>query len=367
MPAIRSANMNQAASVKHLQDGPTARSTYRFVQVLRAVAAIMVVLHHSTILLRERDGIGHNWINGASGVDIFFVISGFVMTLSSAPLLNVRHPARIFLARRIERIVPLYWLVTTIKVVTVLAVPAVAINALGTPWHIFSSYFMLPSAGYEPVILAGWTLNFEMAFYVLFAIALATRLSLLKVIAPVLLVVAFLAGMSPHRDSHTLPFYANTMVLEFLFGILLAKTLPHARRLSQPVACLFIIIGFLVLLLWAYPNFTLYRGILWGVPALAIVWAAIALEYRWGYLAPGWMLELGDASYSIYLTHGLVLPVVGMAMVHGTTRSDPVRWAILFAIVVLCVISGELTYRFIELPITRWFKGRRKTAIHAHA
>jgi exopolysaccharide production protein ExoZ len=361
--------MKNAASIKHLQDGPTARYTYRFVQVLRAIAALMVVLHHSTILLHDRDGIGYNWINGASGVDIFFVISGFVMTLSSAPLLNARHPARVFLARRIERIVPLYWVVTTLKVVTVLAVPAVAINALGTPWHIISSYFMLPSAGYEPVILSGWTLNFEMAFYVLFAIALATRISLLKVVAPVLLIVSFLAGMSPHRDSHTLPFYENTIVLEFLFGILLARFLPLARRLAQPAAFSFLIAGFLVLALWAYPNFTLYRGILWGIPALAIVWAAVALEYRWGYFAPNWTLELGDASYSIYLTHGLVLPVVGIALehMHIIANSDAARCAILFAIVLLCALCGKITYRLVELPITRWLKGRRKTAVPAHA
>jgi exopolysaccharide production protein ExoZ len=360
--------MPQQASLKHLQDGPTARSTYRFVQVLRAIAALMVVLHHCTILLIERNGIGYNWVNGAAGVDIFFVISGFVMTISSAPLLSTKHPARTFLARRIERVVPLYWLVTTVKIVTVLAIPALAIHAIGTPWHIVSSYFMLPWSGYEPVLIAGWTLNFEMAFYVLFAIALATRVRLLWVVAPVLVVLSVLAGMSPNRDPHTLPFYENTMVLEFLFGVLLAKSLPHARRMSTVAALALILVGFGLLLIWPHPNFSIYRGILWGIPALAIVWGAVALDFRWGYIAPAWLLELGDASYSIYLTHGLVLPVVGMALTHISipAHSNAARYAVLAAIAAFCALCGEVTYRLIELPVTRWFKGRRKTAVPAH-
>jgi len=100
-------------SVEHLQDGPTAsRPTYRLIQVLRAIAALMVVLHHAFLMLRDRNGLGYgNWINGGAGVDIFFVISGFVMTVSSAPLHSSRHPAWTFLAWRLERIVPMYWLV----------------------------------------------------------------------------------------------------------------------------------------------------------------------------------------------------------------------------------------------------------------
>jgi len=102
--------------VGHLQDGPTAsRPTYFLIQVLRAIAALMVVVFHTTTMLADRNALPvREWVNGASGVDIFFVISGFVMTVSSAPLRKSRHPARTFMARRIERIVPMYWLVTTL-------------------------------------------------------------------------------------------------------------------------------------------------------------------------------------------------------------------------------------------------------------
>jgi peptidoglycan/LPS O-acetylase OafA/YrhL len=351
-------------TLKHLQDGPTAsRPTYRLVQVLRAVAALMVVMHHSTILIADRTHAGSNWVNGGAGVDIFFVISGFVMTISSAPLVATKHPARTFLARRLERILPMYWLITTLKVLFVLAAPALAVNALGTPWHVISSYLMFPS--YEPVIIAGWTLNFEMAFYVLFAVALAWRVPVLRVAAPVLLVAVVLGVTPPGRDRHLIPFYENSMVIEFLFGILLAKSLPMVRRIAWPVAVAMAAVGLAALLFWVAPNFSMWRGVLWGVPALAIVCGAVVLEGRMGRSAPRWLMELGDASYSIYLTHGLALPALGYLVMHITLRSTLQYWAMLFALIVCCALVGEATYRLVELPITRWFKGRRRTAVPA--
>jgi peptidoglycan/LPS O-acetylase OafA/YrhL len=296
-------------------------------------------------------------------VDIFFVISGFVMTVSSAPLLTATHPARTFLARRLERILPMYWIVTTLKVALLLAVPALAMNALGTSWHVLGSYLMFPS--YEPVIVAGWTLNFEMAFYVLFATALAWRVPVLRVVAPVLLLAVLLGAIPPSRDTHLVPFYENSMVIEFLFGILLAKALHRVRRIAWPVAAAMVLLGFATLLFWADPNFSLFRGELWGVPALAVVCGAVALEGRIGLRAPAWLLELGDASYSIYLTHGLVLPAFGIWLSHAGRAFSTQRYALLCGLVVCCTMVGEAAYRVIELPITRWFKGRRHTAVPA--
>src|ERR1700675_3528856 len=94
------------------------------VQALRAIAALMVVLVHSiylwhTRILHEPDP--RYWMNGAAGVDIFFVISGLVMTLSLPGMSRFKHKARVFLWRRITRIVPLYWFATTLKAVLLVA------------------------------------------------------------------------------------------------------------------------------------------------------------------------------------------------------------------------------------------------------
>ena len=361
--------MNGAAGrVEHLQDGPTAsRPTYRLIQVLRAIAALMVVVHHAILMLHERNGLPvRNWINGGAGVDIFFVISGFVMTISSAPLRGTRHPARTFLARRLERIVPMYWLLTTLKVLLVLAVPMLAINGLGTPWHVIASYLFLPTAQ-EPVVVVGWTLIYEMAFYAMFVAVLALRASLLKTLAPVLVVLALLP-LIPHLSLPAMAaWYAKTIVLDFLYGILLALGLRWVLRMPSALAIVLVVAGFVPLLIWPEPNFSFWRGVLWGLPAAGVVAGSLAMERRWGAKVPRWPLELGDASYSIYLVHGFVLPVFGVML----ARLGDQWWGVLpVSVVVMVVLSaacGDGVYRLVERPITRWFKGRRRTAIPANA
>jgi peptidoglycan/LPS O-acetylase OafA/YrhL len=353
-----------------LQAGPTAvRPAYRLIQVLRAVAAVMVVAHHTTILMFARQFWTGNWVNGGGGVDIFFVISGFVMTISSAPLRQAPHPARTFLARRLERILPLYWALTTFKVLTVVVAPALAANALGGWWHVAASYLMLPSLdpgrGMDPVLLVGWTLNFEMAFYVLFAVALATRTALLKVLAPALLLAALLATLKVPAPGVT-GFYLNTMVLEFLYGMVLATLLHRAVRVPEPLAWALALGGFYALCELPEVLFA-YRGYTWGLAALCTVWGAVALERRWGPRAPRWLLELGDASYSIYLVHGFVLPLAGFALVRLATRAHATERVELGCIVAFATLCGEAVYRGLERPMMQWFKGRRKTAVPANA
>jgi exopolysaccharide production protein ExoZ len=340
--------------------------------VLRAVAALMVVAHHATIMLGVRNGlIVGNWLVGASGVDIFFIISGFVMTISSEPLLRVRHPARIFLARRLERIAPLYWLMTTLKIALVLAAPAMAINELGGWRHVVDSYLFVPGlfehpAG-DPVVVVGWTLNFEMAFYALFALALAARVSLLKVVTPVLIVVALLAPvLSVHRVP-VLAFYCNPIVLEFLFGMLLARAVRLWGTPPVWISLVLVLAGFVVLVNTPMAIVSLWRWSIWGLPAVAIVTGTLGLERKFGRAAPRWLLAMGDASYSIYLAHTFVLPLIGAGLMRFGQQWPGVIPVSIALSVGLSMVAGWILYRLVELPIMRYFKGRRRTAIPAVA
>src|ERR1700730_16181483 len=136
------------------------------VQALRAIAALAVVLCHADQI--------HRWLLGlkdpypleqlASGVDLFFVISGFVMVYSSRDLFAVKGAARTFFTRRVARIVPPYWAVMVI---------AIPLMALPSDWRsLLGSYLFIPyrapGDNIVPVYGVGWTLNFEMFFYALF-------------------------------------------------------------------------------------------------------------------------------------------------------------------------------------------------------
>ena len=358
------------------QDGPTAaRPTYRLVQILRALAALMVVAHHAMIMLAERNHLPvPNWIAGSSGVDIFFVISGFVMTISSAPLRRATHPARTFLARRLERVVPMYWLVTTLKVCVLLLAPALAMNGLGGWPHIAWSYLFLPSLSpegrFEPVVVVGWTLNFEMAFYLLFAGALGLRWRPIAVLGPVLIALPLLYLLPPQRSAiwlaplpYELFFYISSLLWEFLFGMVLGLGVRYLRRLGWGWGLFLVLAALCPLWGWNAPGLSYWRGLMWGLPAMAVVAGAVILEARWGAHSPRWALELGDASYSIYLVHTFTLPAVGLCLAMWPHRWPGEIPIALLVTVVLSALSGELLYRAVERPIMGWFKGRRRTAV----
>ena len=357
---------------QHGQEGPTARRpTYFLIQILRALAALMVVAHHASIMLAQRCHLPiPNWINGASGVDLFFVISGFVMAISTAPLRKAAHPARTFLARRVERVVPMYWLVTTIKVVALMLFPALGLNALGGARHVLFSYLFWPSMNpqglVEPVVVVGWTLSFEMAFYLLFALALALRAKPLWVLLPPFLVLGFWPLFHTPAAEIPLQFFANTLPLEFVFGLLLGMNVGTLKRLSWGWGVLLLVGGLLPLFLWRSPMFTVYRGFQWGIAAVAVVTGALILERAWGAHSPRWMLELGDASYSVYLTHTFALPLVGLLIERLHPAWHAVGWAMLLSIVT-SALAGDAVYRLVERPTVAWFKGRRQTAVPAGA
>src|SRR5271168_1999681 len=200
------------------------RAEIRMVQALRAAACLLVVIYHARLAAGGANTI-RSWPNGAAGVDLFFVISGYVMVASSTELMARPDGWRVFLARRLRRIVPLYWLLTAAKLAVTELVPALTPHTRPTWWNVCASLAFIPArdaAGFiRPVLPVGWSLNFELFFYALFAVALALRLSPLW-LTPVLAGVA--AAGSFYTPTWPAPLIlANGMVLEFAAGVALAS------------------------------------------------------------------------------------------------------------------------------------------------
>ena len=353
---------------EHGQEGPTAsKPVFLLIQALRGLAALMVVAHHSSILVLERLNLGYNWVNGGSGVDLFFVISGFVMTISTAPLRDAPHPARTFLARRLERIVPMYWIVTLVRVGTLLVWPNSSRNDIGDWRHVVSSLLFIPSLNLhvlqEPILLVGWSLNFEMAFYLLFALALVMRRPPVWVVGVPLMLAGLIDLLGPAASQPWVAYYRRSVLLEFAGGMLLARFLPQLRRVPSWVALGIVLLAFRPL--WTFQEATIItmRGVVWGVPAIAVVAGVLSLEARWGRYVPRWALRIGDASYSIYLVHTFVLPAVGLLLVHLRNSWRYEVTTLVATSVGLSSLAGIVAYQGIERPINQWFRGRRRTAV----
>ena len=339
---------------------------FRLLQPLRAFAALTVVAHHLSILLGERNHLPVRiWRQGASGVDIFFVISGFVMALTTRSMPSTTETAGRFLVRRLQRIVPLYWLLTLVMLL--LRDAGVGGTSSPSELQLLASLLFVPmrnSVGnFHPVLVVGWTLNFEMAFYLLFALALLARVRAEWVLVPALVLLATSAVHGAPRLPGPLEGYQNSVVLEFLYGVALARLLPWVVRVPAWLACVLACAGLTMIFVSGAPETSVWRGVLWGLPATIVVCAVLALEKPWGKRLPHWPVELGDASYSIYLTHGFVLPALGLLLArthHETLAAIPLAVALGLAI---CLVIGEGTYRCIERPVILWFKGKRRSAL----
>jgi exopolysaccharide production protein ExoZ len=341
------------------------RRDYLCVQALRAVAAALVVVHHSISLWLEQ--VMHtpnapHWTNGASGVDIFFVISGFVMTISLPGLAGKPNKAGVFLGRRFTRIVPLYWAALTVQLTQIKLNRAVALDNILTPWRVAASYLFIPARNGKgemfPLVTVGWTLNYEVFFYLLFACALAFNISPLAFLTPVLTAVALL-GLVRTQAWPDCTSLLSPVVIEFLFGVVLAHMALRRRLPRTATATVLLTGGFIALMLM--PEVPSPWGYLaWGLAATAVVTGAVGLEDAIGHRVPCWLLAAGDASYALYLTHNFLLPHVGNLLRVTRITGRPALAASILLSLAVSFPFAILIHRIIERPLMSLFKKRRE-------
>lgn len=285
------------------------------------------------------------------------------MAISLPGLAGRPHKARLFLWRRFTRIVPLYWAAITLKVIQLTIRPSKSLNCLMTPWRVIASYLFIPAkngAGdYFPIVVVGWTLNFEVFFYLLFAVALALDISPLAFLTPVLTAIAFLGTLRQPSWPDCAAF-ASPLVLEFLYGVILAHFAMRQTLPGRVWAAILLAGGFIALLLLPAVHSPLgFFG--WGPPAFAIVAGAVALEDQLAPYIPKWLRDAGDASYALYLSHGFILPYLGTALarlhLHG---SAAMTLAIILGLAISVPVAA-LVHQFIEKPLLAIFNKRRST------
>ncbi len=348
------------------------------VQAMRALAALMVAVHHTR---HELAALG--LAGGAApalpwwaGVDVFFVISGFIMVHATGPAYDGPGGRARFLAHRIARVVPLYWLVTLAFAAIALAVPRVLGDggAALTPESVAASLLFWPMARPDGSVLPlyglGWTLNYEMFFYAVFALGLGRGRGATVALAGAALGGLVLAGLLAGPLPLPFGFWADPIVLEFLFGAGLGLLRGTGFRLGGAGRIALALAGVAALAMLATGEPGPLRPFLAGVPASLLV-AAAALGRGEGARRPPAPLVaplavLGDASYALYLVHPFALRAIreGVARLGlGPTLGAAGTGALMLA---ASVAAALLVYRLVERPLTRRLRavldgtGRRK-------
>lgn len=347
----------------------------RNIQALRAAAALLVVWEH---LGNRQSGIEAHYLSGQPvfasfmnfglfGVDIFFVISGFIIYTTTATKRTGTTTSLDFFLRRCIRIYPAYWLAFIPLLAVYVIAPQHFTQFHSVNMNLWASFLLLPQVGH-PFLAVSWTLVFEMYFYLIFA---ALLLAQRKIMLPglVLWLGLQIVGFAVLRTaSGAVPeFFANPIAVEFIFGVGIGM-LYARNRLPAPQ----IVFGIALLAcaaLWIVADRLgdipgTERIFLWGIPATGLVYGAVAIESTQRKTAPRWAVSLGDASYALYLWHLPVLIFLGQVAAATHIHTYAAHIAFVVAMLAAVIVFSLGVYRYLERPLTRYLNGLIRIQAH---
>lgn len=333
------------------------------VQILRVLVALQVVYGHA---LHEAMELFHmpapvDPFSQMNRIDIFFVISGFGTFCASRKYFAVAGQSTRFARRRLLRLVPLYWLFTGLMVLAMFLFSGEVAHASFSIEHLLASLFFLPWPNPEgetlPILILGWTLNYEMLFCMVFALALALPLRRgVAVVGGIFALAALAYPFVPERF-WVLKYWSNPIMLEFVFGIALAELYVRGARLTLWQGALLALAGFALLLaVTAWPDRSLPLRVIWaGIPATMIC-AGFAMTAS---PAPGNKfydnaVKLAGAGYVLYLAHPFAINIVALVWRKAGASSMAV---FIPAALILSVAMAVAIHRWLEKPLNRFIDG----------
>lgn len=281
------------------------------IQVLRGLAALSVLIYHAGFMIEQ---VVNSWgplrkfvFSGHAGVDIFFVISGYIIAESTKNIKGHANWCR-FIKRRILRVIPPYYLITFALFAISATLPTIFKSTHPSFADLLRSLLFIPHFNQNgeiyPVVGVGWSLNYELFFYMCMALAGALSFHKNLTLSFFFVALAVIGNLFDFRSNALLSTYTSPLLLEFVFGMGVYKLKENniGHRLALPLA----VALFLVSILFVSPESANERLIGFGLPSFLLVYAA-ATSSGWknrGARAVAW---LGDRSYSLYLVHQLTL------------------------------------------------------------
>lgn len=342
---------------------------------MRGIFTVLVVCHH--VGIQSARHWKHNWLGGIFNhstfrVDFFFVLSGFVLWASHRADAGTPGGWKAFLVKRISRIYPLLITLTLVKALVLWLMPGRSAES----FHLLPSLLALPQSTF-PVIVAAWTLSFEVFFMLVLTagLALPRRLTLPALVSWGLLLscAGVVWGVPPALQG--LGFLTHPFVLEFVSGVLMAEWLQRQsghdtgrNRRRGMLMCGISLVGLAIVATqysWFTSQVLILRKLFWAV-VFALGLGGLTLWER--AVAPkDWRLKdvlgLGRASYSIFLSHGFVLIAVFVLVRPATLPSGSVgKDVLLMLLVILSVVFGLAVWKWLERPLARWFRLSKRPA-----
>jgi exopolysaccharide production protein ExoZ len=346
------------------------------IQMLRALAALSVMLFHGATIYKEATGglsvfmaaIGQY---GYLGVDLFFVISGFVAAHTTLYRERYWLDARQYLYQRFTRIYLGYWPFFALSILVAACFQADLMHQWNWLRSFFLAFLIGMHDGRDLVLFVSWSLSYELIFYILialtFAISTAKTIILINVSAIVLIIILGAA------QAESMPIALWTFLCFFFEFVLGALIRTHANRFRGFLGAFLAMIMFTIgiyLLMQADLSLIAERAFSAGIASAGLVMLMYASEEAKLMIVPKWIAELGDSSYTLYLAHVIFWSLIGYS---GTTKflatlpTEVSAFGYWF-LVVLCVMICKVYSARIEMPMYRWSisLGERQIATRHH-
>lgn len=343
----------------------TPHKRLNLLQVYRGIAAILVVLFHLNEMSIERlkqVTFFNLFQAGWSGVDYFFVLSGFIMVYVHRSAIGKPDQLKSFLVKRTVRIYPIYWIITLIVLAFFLVVPGFANNKDLSIQHILASLFLLPQND-KPILDVGWTLIYELFFYLLFSIAIWFKP---KYSVPILsswlfvTMLHYLKVVDFGGEAFLLNLVFGNMNLEFVLGCLAGYVvIKFGTKISKNRWILFgaANLGYVALLiLTAVNKLEIDRMSTFGVLAALLIVGSASIDLNDSPKVPKILTYLGDASYSIFLIHSPIVSAITKVLQKANLGKYYDGFFAPALVALITVVVGCLFYSLIEKPLTVYLR-----------
>lgn len=359
--------------------------TINVIQALRAIAALLVVSTHVESALGENPNLENPWVSqfsglngfGGVGVDIFFIISGFIMVYVGVRYFRREGSIKDFLLRRVLRIYPIYWLVSLLLVASATAKTTLGLISgksfaesldFDLQWYrLLGAFTLFPTyndlGNIQPILGVGWSLSYEVFFYFIFALAVAIGFRWAPFVVISVFALLVFAPL-PIGGSTLSTFLRNPILLEFPVGMLIGYAVVLSKRPPRWLLLLCILLSLVGFLIGIIFNFDYqYHYLFRGIPSALLVFGLVFWEIQFGLHIPGFLVKLGDASYSIYLIHTIVISYLVKPLLNTLPLFQHIQVDVLGVFMfALATAIGMLLYEKIEHPLQRFMMKRYESA-----
>ena len=333
------------------------------IEALRGLAATAVVLYHCA---RHVDrafgapGLIAAFQAGHSGVDLFFVISGFIILYIHRP--DLGRPERLphYLSRRFSRVFPIYWIALGVSML----MTVLGDHGMPPAGTMLAETFLLPGSD-DPILGVAWTLHFEIVFYAVFTVLIVNRRAGLMLMAAWLAaIVAAAAGLvGPGMP----PPLCSTYSLEFFMGMAAAYLLQRGKVAAPRSLAMAGMVLFAAALLaestGALDGFGDAARLAYGLPAAMLVLGLVASETAGQLSAARWLRVLGNASYSIYLFQFVFIGTVWQFMLVSHLDQRLSNLVVFVLLSTAALVGGVVVSQAIERPLLRALRNRRRPPV----